>query len=86
MITSEIFCQKMRHAKPYKNYAIEFLVTYSIVGSRVSQPQKDKVLKFFLIVGFVELFMLIILVKNISSITQLFFMLWLKSRQNPAKT
>jgi len=54
-------------------------------GSMGSQPQKHKVLKIFsFIAGFVELLMLIILVKKFSPIARLFFMLWRKYCQNPS--
>ena len=52
-------------------------------GSMGSQPQKHNVLKFFfLIAGFVELSLLIILVKKFSSIARLFIELCPKYRQN----
>jgi hypothetical protein len=51
-----------------------------------SQPQKHKVFKkFFFIIGFVELFSLIILVKKIFSIDRFFLILLPKYCQNHVK-
>ena len=51
-----------------------------------SQPQKHKVFKkLFLIIGFVELFLVIILVKKFSSIGQFFSMLYPKYCKNLPK-